>query len=127
MQPEPPPQRAALSPSLTATSPMQRLLIALSLWFAVLLPAQAYSVVNGQIRDANGQAVELRGINWFGFETETLAAHGLWKRNWKDLIAQIKTLNFNAVRLPICPSTLRGAAVSGVDGGCCSSDQDGIR
>lgn len=95
---------------------MQRLLIALSLWFAVLLPAQAYSVVNGQIRDTNGQAVELRGINWFGFETETLAAHGLWKRNWKELIAQIKTLNFNAVRLPICPSTLRGAAVSGVDG-----------
>ena len=31
-----------------------------------------------QIVDANGNPVRIAGVNWFGFETTTYVAHGLW-------------------------------------------------
>lgn len=77
--------------------------------------AQAYQVSNGKIYDAANQRVQLRGVNWFGFETHNHVAHGLWARNAEDMIAQMKTLGINAVRIPVAPNTLRGSAVSSVD------------
>jgi endoglucanase len=50
--------------------------------------------------DAAGRAVRLTGINWFGLETCDFAPHGLWARNWRDLLAQIQSLGFNTIRLP---------------------------
>ena len=38
----------------------------------------AYSVTGGRIVDAQGHAVQLRGVNWFGFETTDHVVHGLW-------------------------------------------------
>jgi endoglucanase len=70
----------------------------------------AYSVTGGRIVDAQGQAVQLRGVNWFGFETTDHVVHGLWARNWKSMIDQMRDLGINAVRLPVCPGTLRGSA-----------------
>jgi endoglucanase len=75
----------------------------------------AYAVANGRIVDAQGQPVQLRGINWFGFETTDHIVHGLWARNWKSMIHQMRDLGFNAVRLPVCPGTLRGSAPSTID------------
>jgi endoglucanase len=69
----------------------------------------AYSVTGGRIVDAQGQAVELRGVNWFGFETTDYVVHGLWARNWKSMIDQMRDLGINAVRLPVCPGTLLGS------------------
>ena len=77
--------------------------------------ASAYSVVNGRIVDAQGQAVQLRGVNWSGFETTDHVVHGLWARNWKSMIDQMRDLGFNAVRLPVCPGTLRGSVPSSID------------
>ncbi|SJM95404.1 glycoside hydrolase family 5 protein [Crenothrix polyspora] len=77
--------------------------------------AQAYSTDNGAIYDGSGQSVQLRGVNWFGFEVQDHVAHGLWSRNWKDMILQMKSLGFNAVRIPVCPATLHGASVTGID------------
>ncbi|MCC6136706.1 MAG: cellulase family glycosylhydrolase [Gammaproteobacteria bacterium] len=79
------------------------------------LSAQAFSVDQGAIHDTSGRAVQLRGVNWFGFETADHIVHGLWARNWKDMIAQIKAVGFNAVRIPICPATLAGAEVNSVN------------
>jgi endoglucanase len=79
--------------------------------------ASAYSVASGRIVDAQGQPVQLRGINWFGFETTDHVVHGLWARNWKSLIDQMRELGFNAVRLPVCPGTLRGSAPSTINYG----------
>ncbi len=73
-----------------------------------------YTVSKGQIFQ-NGNRILLRGVNWFGFETETRVPHGLWARNYKDMILQMKSLGFNAVRIPICPATLRGEGVSSID------------
>ena len=54
----------------------------------------------GKLVDANGKSVTLTGVNWFGFETDTFAPHGLWARNWKSMLDQIKSSGFNTIRLP---------------------------
>jgi endoglucanase len=50
--------------------------------------------------DAQGREVRLTGVNWFGLETETFAPHGLWARNYGELLDQMAAAGFNTVRLP---------------------------
>lgn len=59
----------------------------------------------------------MRGVNWFGFETELHTAHGLWQRNCREMIAQMQGLDINAVRIPVCPASLQGVAPGGIDYG----------
>lgn len=75
-----------------------------------------YSVEDGQILK-DDRPIQLRGVNWFGFETELYAPHGLWKRNWREMIAQMDEADINAVRIPVCPDTLRGKTPGGIDYG----------
>lgn len=67
-------------------------------------PLTGFIASNNKIAK-NGNQVVLHGVNWFGAETTTYVPHGLWARNWKDMILQMKTLGFNSVRLPFCPAT----------------------
>ncbi|MGB7539746.1 MAG: cellulase family glycosylhydrolase [Anaerolineales bacterium] len=53
-----------------------------------------------RILDANNQQVRIAGINWFGFETGNYVAHGLWSRDYKDMLNQIENLGYNTIRLP---------------------------
>ncbi|MBI2601341.1 glycoside hydrolase family 5 protein [Candidatus Daviesbacteria bacterium] len=62
-----------------------------------------------------GVQIKLKGVNWFGFETEIHVVHGLWSRGYKEMITQMKNLGFNAVRVPVCPATINGAEVSSID------------
>src|SRR5579859_5412521 len=55
---------------------------------------------NGNLVDASGCEVHLTGVNWFGFETSAFAPHGLWARNWQDMLDQIKQAGFDTIRLP---------------------------
>ncbi|MBC7969410.1 MAG: cellulase family glycosylhydrolase [Verrucomicrobia bacterium] len=73
------------------------------------------STKGAQIVDASGQTVLLRGVNWFGIETETQVPHGLWIRDYKEMLAQIKGLGYNLIRLPYAVQSLRAATISGVD------------
>lgn len=70
-----------------------------------------YHVNNGKIYK-DGEEIRLLGINWSGFEEGEYLVHNLWTRDYQDIIAQIKTLGFNAVRLPFCPGTLHGQDIS---------------
>lgn len=79
---------------------------------AIKLPL---STQGSKIVDATGQKVLLRGINWFGIETEMHVPHGLWKRDYKEMLAQIKSLGYNLIRLPYSVKTLRASNISGVD------------
>lgn len=79
--------------------------------------ASGFAVIDGRIVDSQGQVVQLRGINWFGFETTDHVVHGLWARNWKSMVDQMRDLGFNAVRLPLCPDTLRGSTPATIDYG----------
>lgn len=63
----------------------------------------------------NGQKITLNGVSWFGAEGGAHVPHGLWTRNWKDMISQMKNSGFNAVRLPYCPGTLKNVDISAVD------------
>jgi endoglucanase len=79
------------------------------------IPALGYNVDEGRIYDGDGERVNLYGVSWFGFETGDHVVHGLWTRNWKDMISQIKGLGFTAVRLPFCPATLNNTSVSSIN------------
>ncbi|MDZ8050877.1 MAG: cellulase family glycosylhydrolase [Aulosira sp. ZfuVER01] len=79
------------------------------------------STLGAKIVDARGKVVVLRGVNWFGMETETHVPHGLWRRDYKDMLAQIKMLGYNLIRLPYSVAGLRSLPpqaspdVSGID------------
>lgn len=99
--------------------PMRQSLACLLCLFTLLLgatPARAYSVVAGRIVDEANRPVQLRGVNWFGFETDTLAPHGLWARNWREMLDQMQSLGINALRVPLCPQAIHGGKTKGVDG-----------
>ena len=65
-----------------------------------------YYTQAGKIYDAGGQEIQVRGISHFGFNADILQPQYLWQMGWKEQIAQIKSLGFNAVRVPFVPDTL---------------------
>ncbi len=73
------------------------------------------STKGSKIVDSTGRPVLLRGVNWFGIESELHAPHGLWKRDYKEMLAQIKNLGYNVIRLPYGVQSLRASNVSGID------------
>lgn len=79
---------------------------------AIQLPL---STNGSKIVDAKGTTVLLRGINWLGIETETHTPHGLWVRDYKNMLAQIKQQGYNLVRLPFSLQALSSTNISGVD------------
>jgi endoglucanase len=50
--------------------------------------------------DASGAVVRIAGVNWFGLETPDNTVDGLWARNYQDMMDQMVSLGFNAIRLP---------------------------
>jgi aryl-phospho-beta-D-glucosidase BglC (GH1 family) len=68
--------------------------------------AAGYHTVGGKILDGANQEIQLRGISHYGFNATILQPEFLWAMGWKQQIAQIKSLGFNAVRLPFVPDTL---------------------
>jgi aryl-phospho-beta-D-glucosidase BglC (GH1 family) len=74
--------------------------------FASQASAAGYHTQAGKIYDASNQEIQLRGISHYGFNATILQPQFLWAMGWKQQIAQIKSLGFNAVRLPFVPDTL---------------------
>lgn len=70
-----------------------------------------------RIVNASGNEVVLQGVNWFGLETANHAPHGLWTRDYRDMLAQIKAQGFNVIRLPFSLQALRSTTTSGIDYG----------
>ncbi len=67
------------------------------------LYSQNYLRVQGnKLFDSSGQEVRLTGVNWFGFETNNLHVHGIWARDTKSMLQQIKDQGFNVIRIPWC-------------------------
>ncbi|MEO0823806.1 MAG: cellulase family glycosylhydrolase, partial [Pseudomonadota bacterium] len=58
------------------------------------------STSGNQILDANGDAVQIRAVNWFGAENDVRAPHGLWQRPMTEMMDQMVEEGFNAIRLP---------------------------
>lgn len=68
-----------------------------------------------QILDAAGQPVRIAGINWFGFETANYVPHGLWSRDYKSMIDQMKSTGYNTIRLPYSDDIFKGTVPSGIN------------
>src|SRR5262249_37781490 len=76
-----------------------------------------FHTAGGKVVDSNGHEVRFTGITWFGFETENFAPHGLWARNWQDMLDQMVAAGFNTIRLPYSNQLLDdpAAAPTGID------------
>ncbi|MBN2197184.1 MAG: glycoside hydrolase family 5 protein [Polyangiaceae bacterium] len=57
-------------------------------------------VEGNQLKDDAGNVARLTGVNWFGFETQNQSPHGLWTRDYRSMLRQIRDLGFNTVRIP---------------------------
>lgn len=76
------------------------------------LSASYLKVIGNKLYDENGNEVRLTGVNWFGFETSNYVAHGLWSRDYKSILMQIKDLGFNCIRIPWCNEMLNKTPTS---------------
>jgi endoglucanase len=74
-----------------------------------------FSTRGATIVDRQGQTVILRGVNWFGIETKNNAPHGLWTRDYKAMLAEIKGLGYNLIRLPYSVQAMQETQVNGID------------
>lgn len=68
--------------------------------------AAGYFTQNGRLYDGSAREIQLRGISHFGFNATILQPQYLWAMGWKEQIAQMKELGFNAIRVPFVPDTL---------------------
>ena len=67
----------------------------------------SYWVEDGLLHHGS-EEIQLRGISWFGFDTTDHALHGLWTgQTTTDLLDQVESLGFNALRIPVAPESLR--------------------
>lgn len=73
------------------------------------------SAQKSQIIDSTGKVVLLQGINWFGMEVSTHAPHGLWVRDYKQMLAHIKSLGYNLIRLPYSVEAMKSSHIYGID------------
>lgn len=75
-----------------------------------------WNTKGSKLVDSYGSTVKITGVTWFGFETDTYAPHGLWKRHYKEMISQIKAQGYNTIRLPFSNKLFDpGYSPSGID------------
>ncbi|CAO3459821.1 hypothetical protein [Azospirillum argentinense] len=74
------------------------------------VPTGEFATSGSQIVDAAGKPIRLTGVNWNGAEHEGLVPGGLWVREWKGMMQQMRQLGFNCVRLPLCIDTVTSTA-----------------
>lgn len=82
-------------------------------------PAPGFLATSGnQIVDSAGDPVRITGVNWFGMESSTFAPHGLWARNWREMMDEMAEAGFNTIRLPFSLEALQpGKVANGIDFG----------
>src|SRR5262249_27633909 len=82
------------------------------------LADQGIALQNTALTDTTGKRVRLRGVNWFGFETDAFAPHGLSVRNYDEMLAQMADLGFNTLRLPFSNQLFEPVSIpKGIDAG----------
>lgn len=71
------------------------------------------STSGNQIVDADGNPVQISGVNWFGFEGTNMNPNGLWTRSYQDMMKQMVDEGFNTIRLPFSSDMLHSTATPG--------------
>lgn len=68
--------------------------------------AGSWSARGGRVYYGSDE-VRVWGLNWFGLETPDRAPHGLWARPLEEFVAQVASLGFTALRVPVSPQSIR--------------------
>jgi endoglucanase len=58
-------------------------------------------------KDGEEKPLALLGVTWSGFEVRSYVVGGLTARRWVDILETVKSLGFNAIRIPFCAATAR--------------------
>jgi len=91
----------------TATATSARPAAAPRLTQAAAAGAGYWHTSGREILDSDNQPVRIAGVNWFGFETSNDVVHGLWSRDYKSMMDQMKSLGYNTIRLPYSDDILK--------------------
>jgi endoglucanase len=90
--------------------------LARTAWSSPKAGAGPLRASGSRLVNAAGREVHLTGANWFGMEMEGFAPHGLWVRNWQDMLDQFVQAGFNTLRLPFSNQLLEASTYpSGID------------
>ncbi|WP_299245691.1 cellulase family glycosylhydrolase [uncultured Aquimarina sp.] len=82
----------------------------------ILAQQQNFLTASGnRLYDSTGKEVRLTGVNWFGFETQNYSPHGIWSRDMKSVLQQIKDLGFNTIRVPWCNEMLNPSSTIAIN------------
>ncbi|SEL80438.1 Por secretion system C-terminal sorting domain-containing protein [Aquimarina amphilecti] len=82
----------------------------------IIAQQQNFLTVSGnKLYDTTGKEVRLTGVNWFGFETQNYSPHGIWSRDMKSVLQQIKDLGFNTIRVPWCNEMLNPSSTIAIN------------
>lgn len=74
---------------------------------------KGYTAQAGKIYK-DGKRLKIRGVNWFGLENSDTQLHGLWTgRTIESFVEQMRSLGFNAMRIPVAPQTLESGRRAG--------------
>ena len=89
--------------------------IVASSWGAVAQGREAVQLPlatkGSRIVDAAGSPVRLQGVTWFGMETDAHVPHGLWVRDYREILAEVRAAGFNLIRLPYSVEAVRSGTV----------------
>ncbi len=79
-----------------------RLLAALALaaCCSTLTYAQGWHTSGNDILTPAGGTFVISGLNWYGFETTSYVAHGMYAQNYTYILNEMKSDGFNTVRIP---------------------------
>jgi len=77
----------------------KQLLVGLSLVLS-FSSSEAWTTTGGHIFDNDGNQVALKGISWFGFETQDFVINGLWTHPMDFYMDTLQEQGFNMLRVP---------------------------
>jgi endoglucanase len=67
---------------------------------AVAASAAGWHTSGVQILNPSGGSYVITGVNWYGFETTSHVAHGLYTKDYTYIVNEIKQYGYNTIRIP---------------------------
>src|SRR4051812_22850945 len=67
---------------------------------AVPLNATGWHTSGVQIDNPSGAPFVITGINWYGFETTSSVAHGLYHEDYTFILNEVKQYGYSTIRIP---------------------------
>jgi len=64
------------------------------------IPVHGWHTQGGSILNEQGQPFHIRGMSWFGFETQDFVVNGLWKHPMDFYLGVLKEIGVNVLRVP---------------------------